>query len=69
MGLEGTNLTETICAMLSAAPGNIMTDIIVNFELIPLTAGQCYTRVSMVDLLYRDDYMFGHVIIYKLLWL
>ena len=44
-GLEGTNLTET-CAMLSAAPGNIMTDIIVNFELIPDTAGRFYTRVS-----------------------
>ena len=44
-GLEGTNLTET-CAMLSAAPGNIMTDIIVNFELIPDSAGQCYARVS-----------------------
>ncbi len=48
-GLEGTNLTEAICAIILAAPGNIMTDIIINFELIPLTAGQCYTRVSMVD--------------------
>ncbi len=56
-GLEGTSLTEAICAMLSAAPGIIETDIIVNFELIPLTAGQCYTRVSMLDLLYRD----GHI--------
>ncbi len=46
-GLEGTNLTE-ICAMLSAAQ-SILTDIIVNFELIPFSAGQCYTRVSMVD--------------------
>ncbi len=44
-GLEG-NLTEAICAMLLAAPGIIETDIIVKFELIPDTAGQCYTQVS-----------------------
>ncbi len=46
-GLEGTNLAET-CAVLSAAPGIIMTDIIVNFELMSLPvsefhAGQYYT--------------------------
>ncbi len=45
--MEGTNLTETICALLSAALGNILTDIVVSFELMPDTGGQCCT-VSMV---------------------